>query len=172
MKQTLCRGLWLGILLLYCAASIIFPIIQAEGFRAVFAPYLVRSPTAEVGPAMHVTTISLQAGVSRPETVLHEIRLATSHEHCRVMAGTHSRSTLSLPTFTHAVSVKKIALMVAYGFVRSLQGKAHSSMLTQVSLKRLPSSADLKHSSMPTGTVGVSISPVRAHSKTQNVHLN
>ena len=80
MRQALRRGLWLGILLLYCAASIIFPIIQAEGFRAVFAPYLVRSPTAEVGPAMHLTHLPLQAGISWPETVLHELRLLTIRE--------------------------------------------------------------------------------------------
>ncbi|KAK9812223.1 hypothetical protein WJX73_005146 [Symbiochloris irregularis] len=38
------RGLYMGILLLWCAACIIFPIIQAEGLRAVFAPILTRSP--------------------------------------------------------------------------------------------------------------------------------
>ena len=34
----------MGMLLLWCAASIIVPIIRAEGIVAVFFPYLVRSP--------------------------------------------------------------------------------------------------------------------------------
>ena len=34
----------MGMLLLWCAASIIVPIIRAEGIIAVFFPYLVRSP--------------------------------------------------------------------------------------------------------------------------------
>lgn len=41
-----CRGLWLGVLLLWGAAAIILPIIRAEGIRAVFAPWLVRKPAA------------------------------------------------------------------------------------------------------------------------------
>ena len=36
----------MGILLLCCAASIILPIIRAEGILPVFFPYLVRSPQA------------------------------------------------------------------------------------------------------------------------------
>mmetsp|Transcript_26909 Transcript_26909/g.58754 ORF Transcript_26909/g.58754 Transcript_26909/m.58754 type:complete len:505 (-) Transcript_26909:910-2424(-) len=39
------RGLWMGILLLLGAARIIFPIIRAEGFRAVFLPALAPKPT-------------------------------------------------------------------------------------------------------------------------------
>ncbi len=38
------RGVWMGVLLLWCAASIILPIIQAEGVLRVFFPYLVRNP--------------------------------------------------------------------------------------------------------------------------------
>lgn len=34
----------MGMLLLWCAASIIVPIIRAEGITAVFFPYLVRQP--------------------------------------------------------------------------------------------------------------------------------
>ena len=34
----------MGMLLLWCAASIIVPIIKAEGIIAVFFPYLVRQP--------------------------------------------------------------------------------------------------------------------------------
>lgn len=49
------RGLWLGILLLYCAASIILPIIKAEGLRAVFAPILVRRPSTKVRNASSFT---------------------------------------------------------------------------------------------------------------------
>ena len=43
------RGVWMGVLLLWCAASIILPIIQAEGALRVFFPYLVRNP--QVTPA-------------------------------------------------------------------------------------------------------------------------
>lgn len=42
------RGLWNGVLLLWGAAAIIFPIIHAEGFRAVFAPWLVRRPSVQI----------------------------------------------------------------------------------------------------------------------------
>ncbi|BDA46860.1 Squalene epoxidase 1 [Coccomyxa sp. Obi] len=38
------RGVWMGVLLLWCAACIILPIIQGEGIVAVFFPYLVRRP--------------------------------------------------------------------------------------------------------------------------------
>lgn len=41
-----CRALWMSVLLLWGAAAIILPIIRAEGLRAVFAPGLVRKPTA------------------------------------------------------------------------------------------------------------------------------
>ena len=34
----------MGMLLLWCAASIIVPIIKAEGIIAVFFPYLIRQP--------------------------------------------------------------------------------------------------------------------------------
>lgn len=39
------RGLWMGILLLLGASRIIFPIIFAEGFTAVFLPWLAAKPT-------------------------------------------------------------------------------------------------------------------------------
>ena len=39
-----CRGVWMGMLLLWCAACIIVPIIRAEGIVAVFFPYLIRRP--------------------------------------------------------------------------------------------------------------------------------
>jgi squalene monooxygenase len=38
------RGLWTGILLLYQACCIIFPIIKAEGVRAAFMPFLAGTP--------------------------------------------------------------------------------------------------------------------------------
>lgn len=38
------RGLYVGVLLIYSASCIIFPIIAAEGVRAVFLPYLTRPP--------------------------------------------------------------------------------------------------------------------------------
>lgn len=38
------RGLWMGLLLLFGASRIIFPIIYAEGFRAVFMPWLAPKP--------------------------------------------------------------------------------------------------------------------------------
>eukprot|EP00891_Asterochloris_glomerata_P002286 jgi/Astpho2/2286/fgenesh1_pm.00040_%23_43_t len=38
------RGVWMAILLLHTACCIIFPIIFAEGVRAVFLPFLVRQP--------------------------------------------------------------------------------------------------------------------------------
>jgi squalene monooxygenase len=38
------KGLYMGVLLLLAAARIIFPIIHAEGFRAVFMPYLAPRP--------------------------------------------------------------------------------------------------------------------------------
>ena len=45
----------MGVLLLWCAASIIVPIIRAEGIIAVFFPYLVRQPQVRVFPhAWHV----------------------------------------------------------------------------------------------------------------------
>lgn len=39
-----CRGVWMSVLLLWCAACIILPIIQGEGVVAVFFPYLIRRP--------------------------------------------------------------------------------------------------------------------------------
>ena len=39
-----CRGVWMAVLLLHTACCIIFPIIFAEGIRAVFLPFLVRRP--------------------------------------------------------------------------------------------------------------------------------
>ena len=39
-----CRGVWMAVLLLHTACCIIFPIIFAEGVRAVFLPFLVRRP--------------------------------------------------------------------------------------------------------------------------------
>lgn len=39
-----CRGVWMAVLLLHTACCIIFPIIFAEGVRAVFLPFLVRQP--------------------------------------------------------------------------------------------------------------------------------
>jgi len=39
-----CRGVWMGVMLLYVASCIIFPIIFKEGIRAVFMPFLVRKP--------------------------------------------------------------------------------------------------------------------------------
>ena len=41
----------MGMLLLWCAASIIVPIIRAEGIIAVFFPFLVRQPQACSPPA-------------------------------------------------------------------------------------------------------------------------
>ncbi len=38
------RGLWMGVLLLLGASRIIFPIIWAEGVRAVFIPWLAPRP--------------------------------------------------------------------------------------------------------------------------------
>ena len=38
------RGVWVAVLLLYSACCIIFPIIAAEGVRAVFLPMLTRPP--------------------------------------------------------------------------------------------------------------------------------
>lgn len=38
------RGVWIALLLIYSACSIIFPIIAAEGIRAVFLPILTRPP--------------------------------------------------------------------------------------------------------------------------------
>lgn len=38
------RGLWMGILLIYSACCIIFPIIRDEGFRAVFLPFFAGQP--------------------------------------------------------------------------------------------------------------------------------
>ena len=45
-RYLVCRGVWMGMLLLWCAASIIVPIIRAEGIVAVFFPFLVRQPQA------------------------------------------------------------------------------------------------------------------------------
>lgn len=39
----------MGVLLLWCAACIILPIIQGEGIVAVFFPYLVRRPQVHHG---------------------------------------------------------------------------------------------------------------------------
>ncbi|KAK9830165.1 hypothetical protein WJX72_010091 [[Myrmecia] bisecta] len=41
------RDVRMAVMLLWCACCIIFPIIRAEGFRAVFLPFLVRKPRAE-----------------------------------------------------------------------------------------------------------------------------
>lgn len=40
--------MWLGVLLIWGAAAIIFPIIRAEGIRAVFFPQLVRKQKTTV----------------------------------------------------------------------------------------------------------------------------
>jgi len=40
------RAVWVAVMLIYSAASIIFPIIAAEGVRAVFLPFLTRPPRA------------------------------------------------------------------------------------------------------------------------------
>jgi hypothetical protein len=42
----------MGVLLLWCAASIILPIIQAEGIIAVFFPFLLRRPQVGYCPAL------------------------------------------------------------------------------------------------------------------------
>ncbi|KAF5835297.1 SE-domain-containing protein [Dunaliella salina] len=42
------KGLWLGVLLLVSASRIIFPIIWAEGIRAVFLPWLAPKPSPAV----------------------------------------------------------------------------------------------------------------------------
>lgn len=42
------RGVWMGVMLIYVASCIIFPIIFKEGIRAVFMPFLVRKPKATV----------------------------------------------------------------------------------------------------------------------------
>ncbi|KAA6421686.1 MAG: squalene monooxygenase-like [Trebouxia sp. A1-2] len=41
------KGVWMGVMLLYVASCIIFPIIFKEGIRAVFMPFLVRKPQAK-----------------------------------------------------------------------------------------------------------------------------
>ncbi|DBB08092.1 hypothetical protein WJX82_004601 [Trebouxia sp. C0006] len=38
------KGVWMGVMLLYVASCIIFPIVFKEGIRAVFMPFLVRKP--------------------------------------------------------------------------------------------------------------------------------
>ena len=43
------RGLWQGLLIIWCAACIIGPIIKAEGLRRTFFPLL--ATTAKVRPA-------------------------------------------------------------------------------------------------------------------------
>ena len=52
----------MGMLLLWCAASIIVPIIKAEGIIAVFFPYLVRQPQVRPFPAVQ-TCLSKQQDV-------------------------------------------------------------------------------------------------------------
>lgn len=49
----------MGILLLCCAASIILPIIRAEGILPVFFPYLVRSPQARAAPCLPMSQLLL-----------------------------------------------------------------------------------------------------------------
>ena len=43
-----CRGVWMGVMLIYVASCIIFPIIFKEGIRAVFMPFLVRKPKVHI----------------------------------------------------------------------------------------------------------------------------
>ena len=71
---TVRRGVWMGMLLLWCAACIIVPIIQAEGIIAVFFPYLIRRP--QVGP------IRVAAAAVCPE------RLKSKQKMCLFDAGT------------------------------------------------------------------------------------
>ena len=52
----------MGMLLLWCAASIIVPIIRAEGIIAVFFPYLVRSP--QVLTRLPACTLNLTGVIS------------------------------------------------------------------------------------------------------------
>ena len=40
----MCRGLWQGLGILWCAAGIILPIIYAEGLRRTFFPILAVTP--------------------------------------------------------------------------------------------------------------------------------
>lgn len=57
------KGLWQGVLLLWGAAAIILPIIRAEGLRAVFAPWLVRSPRARVSGVTRTSSRLVLAGI-------------------------------------------------------------------------------------------------------------
>lgn len=52
------RGVWIAALLIASACSIIFPIIKAEGFRAVFVPILTRPPRP--GPQMRKAASQLK----------------------------------------------------------------------------------------------------------------
>ena len=60
----------MGILLLCCAASIILPIIRAEGILPVFFPYLVRSPQARAAPHLPMSHPLLTAITSASFEVL------------------------------------------------------------------------------------------------------
>lgn len=55
------HGLWMGILLLYGAARIIFPIIYAEGVRAVYMPKLAPKPTQAIRRVS--STLSVNKGL-------------------------------------------------------------------------------------------------------------
>lgn len=61
-----CRGLWLGVLLLWGAAAIILPIIHAEGLRAVFAPWLLRRPAASAHPVTRTSSRMALASFQQP----------------------------------------------------------------------------------------------------------
>lgn len=50
------RGVWMGLALIYAACCIIFPIIAAEGVRAVFFPFLAKAPR----PGSHMRRIASQ----------------------------------------------------------------------------------------------------------------
>ncbi len=58
------RGVWLSILLLFEAACIIFPIIWAEGVRAVFLPFLTRSPSVNQSLKSERPSVQLKTGKS------------------------------------------------------------------------------------------------------------
>jgi hypothetical protein len=64
----------MGVLLLWCAASIILPIIQAEGVLRVFFPYLVRNP--QVTPPAWTRDPSAPDEVDMP-VCLHRLAMAT-----------------------------------------------------------------------------------------------
>ena len=105
-----CRGVWMGVMLLYVASCIIFPIIFKEGIRAVFMPFLVRKPQVRTETTL---TQLLSAYIGNTASLPHVNTVSTWFRHALLLALELSSNLLSAYYWLHiAILCSEMLLLV------------------------------------------------------------